>query len=103
MMEIENLREKFLSRTEGSRRLFERAKRHLPGGAARGATAFQPYPLYGRSAKGAVLTDVDGNEYIDFNLEGGSCIFGHCAPQIVERVKKQLDRAEVMSLASELE
>jgi len=100
---IEELRREFESRTQGSRRLFERARAVLPGGTARGATALQPYPLYGRRAKGAVLTDVDGNEFVDFNLEGGSCILGHCAPQVIERVKKQLDTAEVMSMASEWE
>jgi glutamate-1-semialdehyde 2,1-aminomutase len=103
MIQLEDLRRQFYARTGGSRRLFDRARWFLPGGAARGATAFQPYPLYGRQARGAVLTDVDGNEFVDFNLEGGSCIFGHCAPQITERVKKQLDCAEVMSLASTLE
>jgi len=102
MIQMEDLRRQFYARTDGSRRLFERAHRFLPGGAARGATAIQPYPLYGRQARGAVLTDVDGNEFVDFNLEGGSCILGHCAEQITERVKKQLDCAEVMSMASEL-
>ena len=100
---IESLRGQFLQSTSGSRRLFERARKVLPGGAARGATAFVPYPLYGRTALGAVITDVDGNEYIDFNLEGGSCIFGHCAPQVIDRVREQLGLAEVMSIASELE
>jgi len=103
MTELEDLRRQLFARTEGSRRLFERAREFLPGGAARGATALQPYPLYGRQAKGAVLTDVDGNEFIDFNLEGGSCIFGHCAPQVMERVKRQLEVAEVMSMASQWE
>ncbi len=103
MTQIEELRREFYARTDGSRRLFERAKRVLPGGTGRGATALQPHPLYGQQASGAILTDIDGNEFVDFNLEGGSCIFGHCAPQITERVKKQLDRAEVMSLASTLE
>ena len=103
MTKIDDIRVHFYSKTEGSRRLFGRAHRVLPGGAARGATALEPYPLYGREARGAVLIDVDGNEFVDFNLEGGSCILGHCAPEVVGRVKKQLDRAEVMSMASELE
>jgi glutamate-1-semialdehyde 2,1-aminomutase len=103
MSSIQDLREQFLAKTQGSRRIFERARRVLPGGAARGATAFQPYPLYARRASGVVLTDVDGNEYLDFNLEGGSCILGHCAPQVIDRVKSQLEQAEVVSLASELE
>src|ERR1700730_1624018 len=103
MTQIEDLRRQFYARTNGSHRLFDRAHRFLPGGAARGGTALQPYPLYGRQAKGAVLTDVDGNEFVDFNLEGGSCIFGHCARQVTQRVKKQVDCAEVMSMASQWE
>lgn len=103
MPTIEELREQYLQKTKGSRQMFERARHVLPGGAARGATAFVPYPIYGRQAKGAILTDIDGNEYIDFNLEGGSCLLGHCAPQIIERVKAQLDRADVFSIASLLE
>ena len=100
MAKIEQLRRQFEARTSGSRRLYERARPYLPGGSARGATALQPYPLYGRQARGAVLTDVDGNEFVDFNLEGGSCIFGHCAPEVIPKVKRQLDTAEVMSMAS---
>jgi glutamate-1-semialdehyde 2,1-aminomutase len=103
MQPLQDLREQFLAKTKGSRSIFERARQILPGGTARAATAFQPYPLYARAANGAILTDVDGNEYVDYNLEGGSCILGHCAPQIIDRVKAQLDRAEVSSLASELE
>ena len=95
--------EAYRAKTPGSRRLFERARGMLPGGASRGATAFQPYPLYAREATGVIVTDVDGNEYLDFNLEGGSCILGHGAPEIIQRVKAQLSTAEVMSMASELE
>jgi glutamate-1-semialdehyde 2,1-aminomutase len=103
MGSVGDFHKQFAAKTQKSRQMFERARRVLPGGAARGATAFQPYPLYGRQARGAILVDVDGNEYVDFNLEGGSCILGHCAPEIVERVKAQLNQAEVMSIASELE
>jgi glutamate-1-semialdehyde 2,1-aminomutase len=103
MASIEELRGQFLAKTKTSRQIFERARQVLPGGASRGATAMQPYPIYGRSAKGPILKDVDGNDYVDFNLEGGSCIFGHCAPQVMDRVKAQLDQVEVFSIASELE
>src|SRR5688500_19644679 len=103
MPTIEDLRDKFLESTQGSQRLYERARRVLPGGTARGATAFLPYPLYGSKARGAVLTDVDGNEYVDFNLEGGSCLFGHCSPIVVDAVRAQLLESEVQSIASPLE
>jgi len=50
------------------------------------------YPLVIESGKGAVLRDVDGNEYIDFN-SGLVCLnVGHCHPKVVEAVKCQADR-----------
>ena len=103
MPSMKELRKAYLTKTDGSRRMYERARRVLPGGAGRGATAFTPYPLYGEHAEGAILTDIDGNEYIDFNLEGGSCLFGHRSPVVIDSVKSQLDRSEVQSIASTLE
>lgn len=103
MQTLDQLKALYHQRTAGSRKLYERAKEVLPGGAARGATAFTPYPLYGDRAAGALLTDVDGNEYVDFNLEGGSCLFGHCSPIVVDRVRQQLRQSEVQSIASSLE
>lgn len=101
--DLEQLKAQFHQRTAGSRKHFERARRLFPGGAARGATAFSPYPLYGRRSSGAILTDIDGNDYVDFNLEGGSCLFGHCSPIVVDRVCAQLRESEVQSIASPLE
>ncbi len=103
MPTLKELQKKYHEQTAQSRQLFERARQVLPGGAARGATAFMPHPLYGQRSNGAILTDVDGNDYIDFNLEGGSCLFGHCSPIVTDRVKAQLDLSEVQSIASTLE
>ena len=50
------------------------------------------YPLVIDGGKGAVLRDVDGNEYIDFN-SGLVCLnVGHCHPKVIEAVKRQTDR-----------
>jgi len=50
------------------------------------------YPLVIESGKGALLHDVDGNEYIDFN-SGLVCLnVGHCHPKVIDAVKKQTDR-----------
>lgn len=43
-------------------------------------------------AKGALLTDVDGNTFIDFAGAIGTVNAGHCPPQVVEALKEQLDR-----------
>ena len=42
--------------------LFERAQAVLPGGNSRQSVYRAPYPIYIRSAKGAIVTDVDGVE-----------------------------------------
>ena len=34
--------------------------------------------IYASHAKGARLTDIDGNEYIDYRLAYGPCILGLC-------------------------
>ena len=49
------------------------------------------YPLVIESGKGAVLRDVDGNDYIDFN-SGLVCLnVGHCHPKVIDAVKRQAD------------
>ncbi|HNY66670.1 MAG TPA: 4-aminobutyrate--2-oxoglutarate transaminase [Deltaproteobacteria bacterium] len=49
-------------------------------------------PAYIASARGAVLTDVEGNEYIDFG--GGIAVMnvGHSNPKVVAAIKKQAEK-----------
>jgi len=65
--------------------LFTRAKDHIPGGVNSPVRAFRAvggHPVFMQSAKGAWLTDVDGNRYLDFINSWGPMILGH-APEIV--------------------
>ena len=65
--------------------LFERAKNHIPGGVNSPVRAFRAvggHPVFMQSAKGAWLTDVDGNKYLDFINSWGPMILGH-APDVV--------------------
>ncbi len=48
-------------------------------------------PIYAASAKNALITDIEGKEYIDFAAGIAVNNTGHSHPQIVEAVKKQLD------------
>ena len=41
-------------------------------------------------AKGAVLYDENGNEYIDGIASWYTCVYGHCNPYIIEKVRSQL-------------
>jgi glutamate-1-semialdehyde 2,1-aminomutase len=69
---------------------FERAKKVAPGGVNSPVRAFGSVggtPLVIRSAVGAVVTDVDGREYLDFVGSWGPLILGHAHPKIVAAVE----------------
>ena len=50
------------------------------------------YPLVGERAEGAHLWDIDGNEYIDYMMGFGVCLFGHHAAFIDQAIQQQLLR-----------
>src|ERR671913_253665 len=49
-------------------------------------------PMFAREAKGALLTDVDGNTFIDFGGGIGVMNVGHTDSRVVEAVKEQAER-----------
>ena len=55
-------------RTPASRKAHKRAEERLPLGVASNYRAYDPYPIFVRDGKGGHIHDIDGNEYIDFNL-----------------------------------
>lgn len=60
-------------------------------------------PLFFSSASGSHLTDVDGNEYIDYALAWGPLILGHSHPAILSRVLAQLNKYQLLGAQHELE
>jgi glutamate-1-semialdehyde 2,1-aminomutase len=69
---------------------FERAKKVTPGGVNSPVRAFGSVggtPLVIRSAAGAVVTDSDGRDYLDFVGSWGPLILGHAHPKIVAAVE----------------
>jgi glutamate-1-semialdehyde 2,1-aminomutase len=81
--------------TTQSEKLFERAKNVAPGGVhspVRGFRGVGGTPRFIESAKGARMTDADGNEYIDFCMSWGPLLFGHQDPEIGEAIKSALSR-----------
>ncbi|GAA3996679.1 glutamate-1-semialdehyde 2,1-aminomutase [Hymenobacter fastidiosus] len=70
--------------------LFTRAKDHIPGGVNSPVRAFRAvggHPVFMQSAKGAWLTDVDGNRYLDFINSWGPMILGHAPEVVLEAVR----------------
>ncbi|HEX2883375.1 MAG TPA: aminotransferase class III-fold pyridoxal phosphate-dependent enzyme [Candidatus Limnocylindria bacterium] len=50
------------------------------------------YPLVADSGSGCVVTDVDGNRFLDFAAGIAVCSTGHAHPKVVEAIKAQADR-----------
>lgn len=88
---------------ELSRELYERAKRLMPGGVSSPVRAFQPYPCFIDRAKGSRITDVDGNEYIDYCMAFGPLILGHAHPAVVKAVQEQAERGTLYGAPVEAE
>ena len=82
---------------------YEQAKMVLPDGGSRSTIRIDPYSLYVKHARGKLITDVDGNQLIDFNNNYTSLIHGHSHPAVVEAVTRQLERGAAFSFGSEAE
>lgn len=86
--------------------LFERAQLFIPGGVNSPVRAFRSVggtPLFFKSAKGSILTDVDGKNYIDYIGSWGPMILGHCHKPIVESLKKVTENTTSFGAPTELE
>jgi len=55
------------------------------------------YPLVVDFGEGAMIQDVDGNRFLDFNAGIAVCSTGHCHPKVVEAIQKQSARLIHMS------
>jgi glutamate-1-semialdehyde 2,1-aminomutase len=86
-----------------SERLFERARRLMPGGVNSPVRAFLPYPFFTKRAEGSKLFDVDGKEYIDYCLGFGPLILGHAYPKVIDAVKAQVEDGTLFGTPSEQE
>jgi len=73
-----------------SEKLFATAQNLIPGGVNSPVRAFRGVggtPRFIRSARGATITDVDGNTYIDYVGSWGPMILGHADEELVAAVQ----------------
>ncbi|MGI4871413.1 MAG: aminotransferase class III-fold pyridoxal phosphate-dependent enzyme [Janthinobacterium lividum] len=69
-----------------------------PGQYTKGAS-----PKYVKRGKGAHVWDVDGNEYIDYQMGIGPLSLGYAYPRVDEAIKAQLEDGITFSMMHELE
>ncbi len=72
-----------------SQELYALASEIVPGGVNSALRNAPPHLVF-KKAEGAVLTDVDGNEYIDYHAAFGPALLGHNHPEVCRRVAEGL-------------
>jgi glutamate-1-semialdehyde 2,1-aminomutase len=80
----------YRSRTPRSAELNQRARHALPLGVASSFQTYDPYPLFMTDARGSRIWDVDGNEYIDFDMAFGVLAAGHSHPLVAEALQHRV-------------
>lgn len=79
-----------------SEKAFEEARKYMPGGVN---SPVRSYPHMGcpppfiDHAKGAYITDIDGNTYIDYVGSWGPMILGHAHPTVIEAIQKAAEKS----------
>lgn len=89
-----------------SEELFAEAQRYLPGGVDSPVRAFRAVggkPLFIKRGLGSKIYDEDGNEFIDYVCSWGPLILGHAHPQVVEALKRAIERGTSFGAPTELE
>jgi glutamate-1-semialdehyde 2,1-aminomutase len=84
----------FERRTPRSAALVERARRSMPDGVPMAwmAGLYGHPPLFVAHGAGCRFTDVDGNEYVDFNLADLSAPSGFAPPVVLEAIEQRAAR-----------
>ena len=92
--------------TEQSEALYQRAMKVIPGGVSSPVRAFRGVggtPRFIRSARGAYVTDVDGNEYVDLVGSWGPMLLGHAHPEVLDAVARAAQHGTSFGAPTEAE
>jgi glutamate-1-semialdehyde 2,1-aminomutase len=90
-----------------SARLFEEARRLMPGGVSSPVRAMRSvgrdHPLFLRRGAGGEVWDADGNRYVDWVQSWGPLIAGHAHPDVVAAVTAAAEDGTSFGAPTELE
>lgn len=64
---------------------------------------FGAYPIYLDVARGSLVIDVDGNQFVDYISALGPIILGHDVPAVTNAIRDQLNNGILFSLNNRLE
>src|SRR3712207_681040 len=85
---------------------FLKARQVMPGGVSSPVRAFKAVggnPVFIREGSGCVVTDLDGNKYIDYVSSYGPLIAGHANERVVAALSKAIGRGTSFGFPTEAE
>lgn len=93
----------FKERRPKSQAMLARARGHMPAGVPMPWMAgLQRHdPFFVATGKGAAFTDIDGHDYVDFNLVDLAGFLGFAPPPVVEAVQRRLAAGSSFLLPTE--
>ena len=86
-----------------SENMHARARTMFPGGLLHAIRKADPFPLYFKTGEGSRKWDVDGNEYIDYQVGSGAYLLGHQHPAVVQAMQRQVQTTYHMGRGHPLE
>ena len=89
-----------------SEEILKKSKTYIPGGVNSPVRAFNSVdgdPIAIKSGSGSVITDADGNDYIDFVGSWGPLILGHAHPEVVKAIHDVSEKGLTFGASTELE
>ncbi len=89
-----------------SSQYYKEAVNYIPGGVNSPVRAFNSVdqtPIFVKKAKGAILTDVDDNDYIDYICSWGPLILGHSSEVAKEGIIEALELGTTYGLPTQIE
>lgn len=93
----------YIQRTPRSAEALKKASPRLPLGVGSNFRTYEPHAIFVRDGQGGRIRDLDGNEYIDFNLCFGALMAGHCHPAVVRAVEERLRLGTMFGMPHDLE
>src|SRR5687768_11242470 len=85
---------------------FQKARAVMPGGVSSPVRAFSAVggtPVFVREGEGCIVTDVDGNAYVDYVASYGPLIAGHANERVVAALSKAIGRGTSFGFPTEQE
>jgi glutamate-1-semialdehyde 2,1-aminomutase len=81
----------YINENPKSKEALQNALPALASGTTRSVLSYDPFPLFFTGGRDAILTSVDGHEYLDFVSEYCAGLFGHSNPEIKAAIQTVIE------------